>query len=480
MTAAVVSPASSSPVSGSGTAKALTDSASTAEGAAGEGGSFLSIFLELGDNPEPLLDMASEEALDTELEVDVELELELDEQAEAIDTSLLNNLLNPPAQPAVEEVAQEELGEQERAWLEQALGLAAERPTTEPTQEVEEVVQATMQRGWDGLLGSVSAGLRTATMGVISPEQQAQALHQWETALASGAQSLRSGLSGLSGLAGSVPGAEGGDTLGADDTPSAGRITLDDSWQALEAEDMPPAMARLAQQVQQWAVQWMGAAAIGAGVSGRAGALGQNAGSANTAGEGQEADAYAVPVLGAGSGTQLMEQAVQASQSAQETGAEQGQEQARQEDLRFWLKGQHQRAEVVLQRDGQSVRVQVQLQGQQAHVVLHSDQEQMRSLLRDGMDELRDLLAQQGLTLADALVQEEGGASASLGSFAFGAEQQGSSSSQQEQEQAGAASASTWGRARLGQVQPALSATELRHGLPMEQAAAVERLNVYV
>lgn len=126
MTAAVVSPASSSPVSGTGTAKALADSASTAEGAAGGGGSFLSIFLELGDNPEPLLDMASEEALDTELEVDVELELELDEQAEAIDTSLLNNLLNPPAQPAVEEVAQEELGEQERAWLEQALGLAAD------------------------------------------------------------------------------------------------------------------------------------------------------------------------------------------------------------------------------------------------------------------------------------------------------------------------------------------------------------------
>ena len=286
-------------------------------------------------------------------------------------------------------------------------------------------------------------GLLTAAMGVERPAQQAMALHTQ-------AEVVESGLDVLSGLEGRRLGADA--TSPQDAAERAGRIVLDERWQLADSADISPPMARLANQVEQWAVQWLGVAA--ATPRGH-----------TTGGAGNQADtaewAHAQMLADGGSGLRLMEQAVQASQGSQQAGQQAAQEQLRQEDLRFWLQGQQQRAEVVLQRDGQSVRVQVLLQGQEAHVVLRSDQEDLRELLGAGLAQLSDMLAQQGLALAEASVQADAQASS---------------------DKEAAASLQALGRAQRGRISAALTAAQMQDlegMLPAEQSG-LGRLNLYV
>ena len=110
---------------------------------------------------------------------------------------------------------------------------------------------------------------------------------------------------------------------------------------------------------------------------------------------------------GGGTGQRLTEQAVQASTASQNAQNNPAPQPQAQENLRFWLQGDQQRGEVVVQRDGKPLRVQVQMRGNQAHVVFRSDEAEVRTQLDAGLAQLGDLLAQQGLALAGAQVQPE-------------------------------------------------------------------------
>lgn len=171
----------------------------------------------------------------------------------------------------------------------------------------------------------------------------------------------------------------------------AGRVVLQTGvWQLVSPVATAP-VAALAGQIGQWAAQWLGAKGAGR--------------PQEQAGESRQEGTVPGSLPLGGSQYRLTEQAVQAataSKDAQNDAEPQGQE-----DLRFWLKGDQQRGEVLLQRDGQPVRVQVQVRGNEAHVVFRSDQADLRQLLDAGLAQLGDLLAQQGLALADAQVQPD-------------------------------------------------------------------------
>ncbi len=76
---------------------------------------------------------------------------------------------------------------------------------------------------------------------------------------------------------------------------------------------------------------------------------------------------------------------MQEAQSAQDAMLD-PQAEAPVEDMRFWLQGKNQRAEVVLEKDGQPVRVQVSVRGNEAHVTFRADQAQTRELLDASSD----------------------------------------------------------------------------------------------
>jgi flagellar hook-length control protein FliK len=111
---------------------------------------------------------------------------------------------------------------------------------------------------------------------------------------------------------------------------------------------------------------------------------------------------------------------VQEAQSAQDAMLD-PQAEAPVEDMRFWLQGKHQRAEVVLEKDGQPVRVQVSVRGNEAHVTFRADQAQTRELLDASLTQLREMLEQQGVQLAGVSVQADG-----QGQGGNGSPQQGS------------------------------------------------------
>ena len=215
---------------------------------------------------------------------------------------------------------------------------------------------------------------------------------------------------------------------------AAGRIVLQTGvWQQVSPTMVAP-LAALAGQVSQWAAQW-----LGAGGPGRA---------SEPVERGQEGAAPGILPLGSGH-QRLTEQAVQAAPASEN--AQNDAEPQRQEDLRFWLQGDQQRGEVLLQRDGQPLRVQVHMRGNEAHVVFRSDQADVRQLLDAGLGQLGDLLAQQGLALANAQVHPD---------------------AQQGQHQ----DAPAWGGARQGRVvveaAPAPQA-------PAQSLSLTGRLNVY-
>lgn len=214
----------------------------------------------------------------------------------------------------------------------------------------------------------------------------------------------------------------------------AGRVVLQTGvWQQVSSAMVAP-LAALTGQVSQWAAQW-----LGAGGPGRA---------SEPVERGQEGAAPGILPLGSGH-QRLTEQAVQAAPASEN--AQNDAEPQRQEDLRFWLQGDQQRGEVLLQRDGQPLRVQVHMRGNEAHVVFRSDQADVRQLLDAGLGQLGDLLAQQGLALANAQVHPD---------------------AQQGQHQ----DAPAWGGARQGRVVvEAVPASQA----PAQSLSLTGRLNVY-
>lgn len=178
---------------------------------------------------------------------------------------------------------------------------------------------------------------------------------------------------------------------------SAGKLLLQTGvWQLVSPSAAAPAAALLGH-MGQWATQWLGSAGGG-------GVAGKNSESANGSKNTVGLEAL---LSGGGTGQRLTEQAVQASTASQNAQNNPAPEPQAQENLRFWLQGDQQRGEVVVQRDGKPLRVQVQMRGNQAHVVFRSDEAEVRTQLDAGLAQLGDLLAQQGLALAGAQVQPE-------------------------------------------------------------------------
>lgn len=178
------------------------------------------------------------------------------------------------------------------------------------------------------------------------------------------------------------------------DQASDGRVTLHGAWKLEDPQATAnPALHRVMGQVEQWA-------AASAGMQPKVTERAEGK-SAATAAEWLSA--------GHGSGTRLTENAVQEAQQTQDAAFETPD--APVEDMRFWLQGKQQRAEVVLDKDGQPVRVQVSVRGNEAHVTFRADQAQTRELLDASVAQLREMLEEQGVQLAGVSVQadERGG-----------------------------------------------------------------------
>lgn len=171
-----------------------------------------------------------------------------------------------------------------------------------------------------------------------------------------------------------------------------GRLVLQGAWKLDESAQTHPVLQRLMGQVEHWAAA-------------TAGLQPKSTGDRLDA-KGAAAQAAESLLVGAGSGTRLTEDAVKETQAAQDAvlDAEAG---APVEDMRFWLQGKLQRAEVVLEKDGQPVRVQVSVRGNEAQVSFQSDQAQTRELLDQSVAQLRTMLEAQGLQLASVSVQAE-------------------------------------------------------------------------
>lgn len=177
------------------------------------------------------------------------------------------------------------------------------------------------------------------------------------------------------------------------DTPaSEGRVNLLGAWKLEDPQAIPsPTLQRVIGQVEQWA-------AAGAGLQPKA----------TERADGSKAGWDAVTGMSAaqGSGTRLTENAVRETQQAQDAQWE-AQADAPVEDMRFWLQGRQQRAEVVMDQDGQNVRVQVAVRGNEAHVTFQADQQHTRAMLDNSLAQLREMLEQQGVTLAGVSVQAQ-------------------------------------------------------------------------
>ena len=189
---------------------------------------------------------------------------------------------------------------------------------------------------------------------------------------------------------------ESSDTAASSVTNSEGRVQLQGLWRTDSETLAPQLLQRVVGQIEQWA-------ATGAGVAGQ---KSERSGQSPTAGS--DSDAAPWGGLAAGSGLRLTDQAVRATAPTADAAWQQAEQDAPVEDMRFWLQGHQQRAEVVVQQGGQPVRVQVAVQGQEAHVTFLSDQAQTREMLDAGLAQLREMLAEQGVALAGVQVQSGG------------------------------------------------------------------------
>lgn len=218
------------------------------------------------------------------------------------------------------------------------------------------------------------------------------------------------------------------------DSAMEGRMVLQGAWKLDDQQtQMHPALQRVAGQIEQWA----------AAVAGT-----QPKQEPRTEGGGTASDAASLLALGGGSGTRLMENAVREAAQADQAGASEDAPETPTEDMRFWIQGKQQRAEVVLERDGVAVRVQVSVNGNEAQVRFLSDQAQTRDWLDASVSQLQDMLAAQGVELASVLVQAEAQGQSSSQAHDQRASWQGKA--QQAQIAVPPAHASEGGQARSG------------------------------
>lgn len=188
---------------------------------------------------------------------------------------------------------------------------------------------------------------------------------------------------------------------------SEGRVALEAGWQLEDPQaKLSPTLQRVVGQVEQWA-----AAQAGTTVK-------PQERTARSAAPGTEGEWSQGGVTGVGSGTRLTDTAVREAQQAEHAMNDAAPE-APVQDMRFWLQGKQQRAELTLDRDGDPVRVQVQVQGQTAHVTLLSDQASTRERLDASVAQLREMLAQQGVELTGVSVQAEPQSTAGQGAGGF-------------------------------------------------------------
>lgn len=227
-------------------------------------------------------------------------------------------------------------------------------------------------------VATVAAGVQTGLYATVKAEAQ--------TAMAAASAVLAQ----ASDLAESAPQSLTDGLLG--DTADEGRVALQGAWK-LEDPQLPlnPAFQRVIGQVEQWGVASMGLQP-----------------KPNERAEGSKSAAITADLLsaGQGSGTRLTENAVKEAQQAQDAAFDSHND-APVQDMRFWLQGKQQRAEVVLEKDGQPVRVQVSLRGNEAHVTFKADQAQTRELLDASLNQLREMLEQQGVELTGVSVQAD-------------------------------------------------------------------------
>lgn len=111
----------------------------------------------------------------------------------------------------------------------------------------------------------------------------------------------------------------------------------------------------------------------------------------------------------------LMEQAVAQSAAAQQAHNGDSPAAPAEPEVAYWMNARQQRAEVVLDRDGEPVRVQVMLEGNTAHVTFRSDEQATRSMLDASIAQLRDMLAAQGVELAGVQVNTQTNAQTNSG-----------------------------------------------------------------
>lgn len=187
---------------------------------------------------------------------------------------------------------------------------------------------------------------------------------------------------------------------------SDGRVSLQGQWIAADRAQPPvEAMQRLLGQMG----QFLSASGMTDNGGGKRRGTGSSTDSESVAGVGEGAG-----LLPGQSGGRLTENAVTPAAAGQQAGSADTQAEP---EMAFWMNARHQRAEMVLDRDGEPVRVQVNLQGNEAHVTFHSDAEATRTMLDASVAQLRDLLAAQGMELAGVQVktQADGGGQAQGG-----------------------------------------------------------------
>lgn len=178
-----------------------------------------------------------------------------------------------------------------------------------------------------------------------------------------------------------------------DVAPKDGRFALDSNWIQQDKDvELPAPIQRLFGHVEQWVAS--------TSMHRRKADVTSDAAAASAETTGVQADGAS------SSGTRLMENAVTEMKQAHSADADATPESAFQ-DMRFWLQGKQQRAEIVIDRSGQPIRVQVHVAGNEAHVTLRTSEQQTREMLDSGLEQLRAALQQQGIALGEVTVEAD-------------------------------------------------------------------------
>ena len=208
-----------------------------------------------------------------------------------------------------------------------------------------------------------------------------------------------------------------GDALSRGDRSGEGRVSLQGQWVATDRQAQPAeVMQRLLGQMSQFL--------SATGATDAAGLRRSGSKSGDDAAASAQDAAAVSSGAGIGGGTgRLMDNAVAQAAASQHASHGDAQGAQAEPDMAFWMNSRQQRAEMVLDRDGEPVRVQVTMEGSTAHVTFRSDEQSTRSMLDASVAQLRDMLASQGVELAGVQVDaqasgnQQGGSSAAQEAF---------------------------------------------------------------